>query len=183
MSDIQLTSTSMPVGFRTWFGRYTCFFIVNCDALAQASDFRIERRHVVFLCWMQDSKLGSLRHEIASRLNAHSLTDWAIVALYSGNRGAIALMIAAQTGAWRTRWKLHLSFLIILTDLVPAVVAFLGAVPSGGFYLRCKSGLSSWHFGVGVASPVFPGPVAWLSDVPGSLWAWMGMDVPSCLCT
>ena len=47
-------------------------FVVNFDALAQASDFRIERRQVVFLCWMQDSKLGSLRHQFASRLNAHS---------------------------------------------------------------------------------------------------------------
>ena len=30
-------------------------FGVNFDALAQASDIRIERRQVVFLCWMQDS--------------------------------------------------------------------------------------------------------------------------------
>ena len=54
------------------------FVVVNFDALAQASDFQIERRQVVFLCWMHDSKLGSLRHQIASRLNAHSQTDWAI---------------------------------------------------------------------------------------------------------
>ena len=31
------------------------FVNVNFDALAQASDIRIERRQVVFLCWMQDS--------------------------------------------------------------------------------------------------------------------------------
>ena len=31
------------------------FVIVNFDTLAQASDIRIERRQVVFLCWMQDS--------------------------------------------------------------------------------------------------------------------------------
>ena len=31
------------------------FVAVNFDALAQASDIRIERRQVVFLCWMQDS--------------------------------------------------------------------------------------------------------------------------------
>ena len=31
------------------------FVVVNFDALSQASDIRIERRHVVFLCWMQDS--------------------------------------------------------------------------------------------------------------------------------
>ena len=33
-------------------------FVVNFDALAQASDIRIERR-VAFLCWMQDSNPGS----------------------------------------------------------------------------------------------------------------------------
>ena len=48
-------STSLSVGFRTWLWRYTCFFVVNFDTLAQASDIRIERRQVVFLCWMQDS--------------------------------------------------------------------------------------------------------------------------------
>ena len=57
---------------------HTYMFVVNFDALAQASNFRIKRRHIVFHCWMQDSKLGSLRHQIASRLNAHSQTDWAI---------------------------------------------------------------------------------------------------------
>ena len=31
------------------------FVVVNFDALAQANDIRIERRQVVFLCWMQDS--------------------------------------------------------------------------------------------------------------------------------
>ena len=30
-------------------------FVVNFEALAQASDFRIERRQVIFLCWIQDS--------------------------------------------------------------------------------------------------------------------------------
>ena len=35
------------------------FVVVNFDALAQASDIRIERRQVVFLCWMQDLNPGS----------------------------------------------------------------------------------------------------------------------------
>ena len=35
------------------------FFVVNFDALAQASDIQIERRQVVFLCWMQDLNPGS----------------------------------------------------------------------------------------------------------------------------
>ena len=34
------------------------FVVVNFEALAQASDIQIERRQVVFLCWMQDLNLG-----------------------------------------------------------------------------------------------------------------------------
>ena len=54
------------------------FVVVNFDALAQASDFRIERRQVVFLCWRQDSNPEGLRHLFANRLNACWQTDWAI---------------------------------------------------------------------------------------------------------
>ena len=57
------------------FGRHG---VVNFNALAQANDFRVEKRRVVFLCWMQDSRLGNQRHQIASRLNVHLETDWAI---------------------------------------------------------------------------------------------------------
>ena len=35
------------------------FLVVNFDALSQASDIQIERRQVVFLCWMQDLNPGS----------------------------------------------------------------------------------------------------------------------------
>ena len=52
--------------------------VVNFDALAQASDIRIWRRQVVFLCWKQDSYLEVPRHLTANRLNAHSQTHWAI---------------------------------------------------------------------------------------------------------
>ena len=67
--------------------RFTCtgpavrnviFVVVNFDALAQASDFRIERRQVVFLCWMQDTNAEGLWNPIFSRLNASWQTDWAI---------------------------------------------------------------------------------------------------------
>ena len=34
------------------------FVVVNFDALTQASDIQIERRQVVFLCWMQDLNPG-----------------------------------------------------------------------------------------------------------------------------
>ena len=97
MSEHSAHLTSLPFGFRTWLWRYTCllllismlwhrqaiyihtyiFVVVNFDALAQASDIQIERRQVVFLCWMQDLNPGP-RHQIASRLNARWQTDWAI---------------------------------------------------------------------------------------------------------
>ena len=54
------------------------FVVVNFDALARASDFRIERRQLVFLCWMQDSNPEGLWNPIFSRLNACWQTDWAI---------------------------------------------------------------------------------------------------------
>ena len=54
------------------------FIVVNFDALAQVSDIRMERRQVVFLCWMQGLNLEVSRHLFASRMNAHSQTDWAI---------------------------------------------------------------------------------------------------------
>ena len=62
------------------------FVVVNLDALAQASDFRIERRQIFVPCGMQDSKLGSLRRQIANTGYAHSRTDWAI-----GDQGKLEL--------------------------------------------------------------------------------------------
>ena len=50
------------------------FVVVNFDALAQASDIQIERRQVVFLCWMQDLNPGS---QTPNRQQAEcSLTNW-----------------------------------------------------------------------------------------------------------
>ena len=54
------------------------FVVVNFDALVQASNFRIERRQVVFLCWMRDSDPEGLWNRISSRVNARWQTDWAI---------------------------------------------------------------------------------------------------------
>ena len=53
ISEHSAHSTSLPVGFRTWLWRYTCFLLLT--VVAQASDFRIEKKHIVFLCWIQDS--------------------------------------------------------------------------------------------------------------------------------
>ena len=54
------------------------FVVVYFDALTPASDFRIKRRQVVFLCWKQVSNPEGLRHLFASTLNACWQTDWAI---------------------------------------------------------------------------------------------------------
>ena len=54
------------------------FVVVNFDALAQASDFQIERKQLVFLCWMQDSNPEGLWNSMSNRLNARWQTDWAI---------------------------------------------------------------------------------------------------------
>ena len=53
------------------------FDIVDFDALAQATEFRIERRQAVFLYWMRHSNKG-LRNRIPSKLNARWQTDWDI---------------------------------------------------------------------------------------------------------
>ena len=64
---------------KLWYiGLTMILVVVNFDALAQASDFRIEMRQVVFLCWMQDSNPEGLWNPISSRLNACWQTDWAI---------------------------------------------------------------------------------------------------------
>ena len=67
-----LNSTARPYDQRafspldptvSWFSHLALaiyiFVVVNFDALAQASDIQIERRQVVFLCWMQDLNPGS----------------------------------------------------------------------------------------------------------------------------
>ena len=76
------TRTSPPDPTAIWHSHLALaiyiFVVVNFDALAQASDIRIERRQVVFLCWRQDSNPEGLRHLFASRLNACWQTDWAI---------------------------------------------------------------------------------------------------------
>ena len=64
------------------------FVVVNFDALAQASDIRIERRQVVFLCWRQDSNPEGLRHLFASRLPADKPTELSRIKLINLNSTA-----------------------------------------------------------------------------------------------
>ena len=53
---------------------YTHKCVVNFDALAQASDFRIERRQHVFFCWMQDLNPGSLKQNLQQ--TECPMTNW-----------------------------------------------------------------------------------------------------------
>ena len=69
--------TPLPFDIRTWLWRYTYLLLISMLWHRQAI-FRIERRQVVFLCWMQDSNPEGLWNPIFSRLNACWQTDWAI---------------------------------------------------------------------------------------------------------
>ena len=77
-ASFQPTWPHCHLAFAPGSGDIYIFVVVNFDTLAQASDFRIERRQVVFLCWKQHSNPEGLRHLFASRLNACWQTDWAI---------------------------------------------------------------------------------------------------------
>ena len=77
-ASIQPTWLHCHLAFAHGSGDIYIFVVVKFDALAQSNDFRIERRQVVFLCWMQDSYPEGLWNPIPSRLNACWQTDWAI---------------------------------------------------------------------------------------------------------
>ena len=47
--------TPQPFGIRTWLWRYTCLLLISMLWHRQAIFESIERRQVVFLCWMQDA--------------------------------------------------------------------------------------------------------------------------------
>ena len=76
--------------FGPWFEIGRCLWWVGSEL---SFYIYFERRQVVFLCWMQDSKLGNLRHQIASRLNVHSQIDYVIEdQAKTWNRQAVPMM-------------------------------------------------------------------------------------------
>ena len=73
----ELSSIKQHTFIHTYIHTYM-FVVVNFDALAQASDIRIERRQVVLLCWEQDSNPSGSQTPNRQQMNAHRQTDWAI---------------------------------------------------------------------------------------------------------
>ena len=71
----QLPRSSRDIYIYIYICIYTCLLLISMLSHRQAI-FRIKRRQVVFLCWMQDLNPEGLW--ISSRLNAHWQTDWAI---------------------------------------------------------------------------------------------------------
>ena len=100
------------------------FVVVNFDALAQASDFRIERRQVVFLCWEQDSNPGpqtpirqqtecSLTNRLSYR--GSSLKTWTRqpVPMISKHSAHLApLSVDFRTWLWRYTYLLLLILML-----------------------------------------------------------------------
>ena len=94
------------------------FVVLNLDALAQAIDFQIERRQVVFLCLMQNSNQG-LWNWISSRLNARWQTNW-VIEDQSKNLNSIARPYdqPAFSPLDSTSWLSHLALVIYMFVVV-----------------------------------------------------------------
>ena len=82
------------------------FVVVNFDALAQASNIRIERRQVVFLCWRQDSNPSGSQTpnrqqtECPTHSPALILTHWTL-----GDFKEILINFQCNSSHW---WMCHL---------------------------------------------------------------------------
>ena len=69
--------TPQPFGIRTWLWRYTCLLLISMLWHRQAIfESKGDKLSSSAECWIRTHQ--GLRHQIASRLNAHWQTDWAI---------------------------------------------------------------------------------------------------------
>ena len=84
----------------------TLHVVVNFDALAQASDIRIERRQVAFLCWMQDLNPGSQTPHTHTHRHTHTqsgvCTFWGAVP-YEEYLGGVSSAYLGGTGSYEER--------------------------------------------------------------------------------
>ena len=95
------------------------FVVVNFDALAQASDIRIERRQVVFLCWRQDSNPRSqipihqqteclLTNRLSYRGSSKTWTRQPVPMISKHSAHSTLLPIGFRTWLWRYTYLLLL---------------------------------------------------------------------------
>ena len=94
-------------------------FVVNFDALAQASDIWIERRQVVFLCWMQDSDPGSQTPN--RQQTEYPLTNRLSYRGSSKNLHSTLLPVGFRTWLWR-----YACLLLLISMLLHRQAIFCG---------------------------------------------------------
>ena len=89
-------------------------FVVNFDGLAQASDFRIERRQVVFLFWLQDSNPGVSGIESPADWmpadKATELKTWTRQPVHMVSEHSKKINASIALGVLNNEWKLDPSF-------------------------------------------------------------------------
>ena len=104
-------STPLPVGIRTWLWRYTCFVVVNFDALAQASDIRIETSCFPLLNAGFEPRVSNTKSS-ADRMPADTPTELSSIKLKTWTRQpvptiskhsahSIKLPVGFRTWLWR----------------------------------------------------------------------------------
>ena len=102
------------------------FVVVEVDALAQGSDFRIERRQLVFLCWMRDSNPGSLGTNLL-QTEPRWQTDWAIVdqaRKLELKSPSLWSVIGYVRCVWNKRQLIYFAFEFNSADTIHCVVVF-----------------------------------------------------------
>ena len=70
--------TPQPFGIRTWLWRYTCLLLLISMLLHRQAIFELKGDKLSSSAESRIRTHQGLRHQIASRLNAHWQTDWAI---------------------------------------------------------------------------------------------------------
>ena len=118
MSEHSVHLTSLPIGFWMWLCRYVyMFLVVNFDSLIRASNVQIKTRQIVFLCWVQDFKLGILWHHLpADWMPTHKPT----IEKQVSNLNSIILMISEHSVHCRYGF-IPGSGIIYFIDLEPSV--------------------------------------------------------------
>ena len=131
------------------------FAVANFDALAQASDIQIERRQVVFLCWMQDSNPRSQTPNLylhGNRLVCNILQPVTFYCTLEGTR-------VFNTWRFKLHWQSSYRPRYFKTPLVSGdpMLAEVCSVPSlatgcswppqmeGGFFIKMRTDIKNFY--------------------------------------